>query len=496
MHTIQLLYAASAISRHPEGLRQDLEFRMLVENLAFEKLVEVHWAGEDGNWRTLAAAFHAGVNERVEVWRARASFTEAPQDPPLPGDIRFALRYHVGDQEFWDNNNSSNHEIIADSGIHLSDEFTLLNIDDQPLLAAGQDHHPIVVAVRRPGLHKKVFVRWTPDRWNTVLEAPCLFKRRHWDRAPGGTTRNPNRYGDELWITQLRTGDAFRVDYAIGCECGDEPVFWDDNFGANYHARHDRLKVLTLNLHCLQEENQDAKLSAVARAISELGADIVCLQEVAEPWNDGSGDWAANTARIIRDRTDRPYHLHCDWSHRGFGRFREGSAILSKYGFAWTDSRYVSSVRDPGNINARKVVMACVPVPCMGLINVYSTHLSWWSGGFPEQFANLRQWASDLHGAGTAASLLCGDFNAAVGTEGYELLTADGGFGDEFLRARAQMRRAEGPAIPVPAERRIDFIAQRRGGSLDAVAARELFTDSDYGRVSDHPGYVVEFEPR
>jgi hypothetical protein len=32
--------------------------------------------------------------------------------------------------------------------------------------------------------------------------------------------------------------------------------------------------------------------------------------------------------------------------------------------------------------------------------------------------------------------------------------------------------------------------------SLQAVAARELFTNrDDYGRVSDHIGYCVEFEP-
>jgi hypothetical protein len=36
----------------------------------------------------------------------------------------------------------------------------------------------------------------------------------------------------------------------------------------------------------------------------------------------------------------------------------------------------------------------------------------------------------------------------------------------------------------------------QRNSSLQAVAARELFTDNDYyGRVSDHTGYCVEFEP-
>jgi maltose 6'-phosphate phosphatase len=35
----------------------------------------------------------------------------------------------------------------------------------------------------------------------------------------------------------------------------------------------------------------------------------------------------------------------------------------------------------------------------------------------------------------------------------------------------------------------------QKHSSLQAVAARELFTNGDYGRVSDHIGYCVEFEP-
>ena len=43
---------------------------------------------------------------------------------------------------------------------------------------------------------------------------------------------------------------------------------------------------------------------------------------------------------------------------------------------------------------------------------------------------------------------------------------------------------------------RIDFIFLQKHSSLQAVAARELFTNGDhYGRVSDHTGYCIEFEP-
>ena len=51
----------------------------------------------------------------------------------------------------------------------------------------------------------------------------------------------------------------------------------------------DLLRVLILNLHCYQEDNQDHKLSQIARAINDCDVDVVCLQEVAELWNNGHG---------------------------------------------------------------------------------------------------------------------------------------------------------------------------------------------------------------
>ena len=102
------------------------------------------------------------------------------------------------------------------------------------------------------------------------------------------SARNPNRYDTSIWISQLKIDDAFRVQYAIGCETPSGTI-WDNNFGRNYLARRQRLKILTLNLHCYQEENQDAKFSQIARAIDDLDIDVVCLQEVAENWGEGRG---------------------------------------------------------------------------------------------------------------------------------------------------------------------------------------------------------------
>ena len=501
MKPIELLYVANVISRQGDGARQDLTFRLLVEHRAFEKIVEVHWAGEDGVWHVLPAEWLYSLDPQRELWQAHTSVFAAGEHDALPGDVRFALRCHMAGQEFWDSNLGFNHDINADSGIRLANAYTLLHVDYRPRLEPGQDYLPITVAFRPSAPVRHVYVRWSTDRWRTFTDTPCYFRRRHWGGTAASNARNPNSYGNEIWISHLGVGTAYRVAYAIAGETATGTV-WDDNFGRNYTAHRDRLKILTLNLHCNQESDQDAKLSLIAQAIRDLDIDIVCLQEVAEPWNEGHGDGAANTARLIQDRIGRSYRLHHDWSHLGFDRYREGSAILSRHEILRTDSGYVSLSQDPLNIHARRVVNARINVPYIGVVNVFSSHLSWIDDGFREQFPRLRQWANEQHADGAAATLLCGDFNVRAGSEGYDLATRDGNFTDQFLLAQLRQRYDEGygpppnsHARPEPEDGRIDFLFAHRDSRLEPVAARELFTDTDYGRVSDHPGYLVEFEP-
>lgn len=501
MEAIELLHARNTIARHRQRLQQELAFVMLVDNIAFDKLVEVHWAGEDKVWHTMRAEYQRSGGTNREVWRAQATFHPS-EDASLPGDVEFALHYRVQGKEYWDNNHSRNYLSNADSGVLLDENARLLNADFNPVLLPGQRHYPITVAVRHSLQPRRVYLHWTTDNWRTTQVTPCFFRRMHWDKTRRSGARNPNRYDTSIWISQINVDDAFRVQYAIACETPRRTI-WDNNFGQNYVARRGRLKVLTLNLHCYQEDNQDAKFSHIARAIDEQDIDIVCLQEVGENWGDGKGDWNSNAARIIRDRLRRHYHLHTDWSHLGFDRYREGVAILSKYDFRATDAGYVSPSHDVHSINSRKVVMVQIDVPYMGVVNVFSAHLSWPSGGFHEQFERLRAWANHKHGHDLAATLLCGDFNIKAGSEAYQAVVHTREFEDQYLAATARdvfdkIFRRQSPHIErhLAADGRIDYIFMHSHGRLHAVSARELFTNGDhYGRVSDHVGYCVEFEP-
>ncbi|MCK5889333.1 MAG: endonuclease, partial [Methylococcales bacterium] len=70
MATAQLLYIENIISRQQDQVVQSLNFLMTVENLGFDKTVDILWAGEDGKWYTLAAKFHSMQGGGREYWMA------------------------------------------------------------------------------------------------------------------------------------------------------------------------------------------------------------------------------------------------------------------------------------------------------------------------------------------------------------------------------------------------------------------------------------------
>lgn len=502
MNEIELLYVENVISRKRGVLQQALTFCLLVRNIAYEKQVEIRWAGEDGAWQTLPAEYWAPSGDDGEIWLARV-WRQAAPTASLPGNIEFVCGLRAAGAEYWAKAGRDHYRCEADSGLNLGPGRVLLHVGYHPRLQDDQKALNIDVAVSaalNPHAAARVFVEWSDDGWRTRQRTPCVMARDHWDKTEQSNARNPNQYGVQLWTARLNLRDTYRVEYAIGCvtAAGER---WDNNRGLNYTARHTDLKVLTLNLHCYQEEDQDRKFSVIAKAINDLDIDLVCLQEVAENWNEGQGDWNSNAARIISERLNRPYHLFTDWAHRGFDRYREGVAILSRYPIRRHEGRYVSASHDPYSIHARKAVWARVEVPFIGPVNVFSTHLSWWQDGFSQQFDALAAWANSCHTRSVAATLICGDFNAKAGGEGYAHVVHTSEYEDQFLKQtdrrifdRVYDKRSPDWPDALRHDGRIDYIWLKRGSRLEPVAARRLFVDTDYGRVSDHEGFLVTFE--
>ena len=489
MNEIQLV----TVERVPAGKDgthfQRLRFLLSVENLGYAKEVDVVWTLGQGAWLSLSARYRGPVGEHREYWQAQASIAEVFGHAGS-GVIRFALRLRCAGQEYWDNNLGADYFIPEEPGIMIHRDVPLQNLDWEDGLHDRQQLVPLRVAVNPALAAEQVVVHWSTDQWQHTWQTACRLENR------------VQPHGAELWTAGLPVGDAYRLAYSITAGNRARQV-WDNHGGQNYQARRAPLTILILNLHCYQEEDQDRKLTQIAAAIDDLQVGVVCFQEVAENWNQGEGDRASNAARIINGRLRHPLHICTDWSHLGFDRHREGVAILSRYPIMQHHGRYVSNGNDIHNIHSRKVLMARLRIPYMGLVNVFSVHLSWWEDGFQTQFQRLAAWAhaEALEGGGT--SLLCGDFNVTPGSAGYRYAVEEKQYEDQCLAVHQaglfqQLDRINDPHwrnFP-GADCRVDYIFMRKGEALAVTSARTLFTDQDYGRVSDHCGYLMTFEPR
>jgi maltose 6'-phosphate phosphatase len=486
---IQFLTVENTVRRSKRPAQQHIAFLLLVANLGYEKQVDILWTGNDDIWRKLPARFQADRGDGHEYWRAGITL-DSKTCGPLPGVIRFALRLRCLDQEYWDNNQEENYTCLPNTGLMLAWPVVLQNLNFADALEEDQHWVNLKIAVNHWFAADQVVIHWTTDNWLHTHQAHCH------------PSPQKKRSSTQIWTARLPIGQAFRLQYAISCENQHQQV-WDNNAGQNYRLSRQPLRIMILNLHCYQEDSQDEKFTQIATAIDDLAVDVVCFQEVAEHWNHGQGDWASNSANIINQRLLQPFYLYTDWSHLGFDKYREGVAILSRHPLLESQSRYVSDTEDVFNIHARKVVMTAIDLPYMGRINIFSAHLSWWENGFRQQFQRLRQWAESLQTEDVNATLLCGDFNITVGSEGYREVVEHSQYQDQYLIANGmglyddmfRVNDAHWQNYSTD-EYRIDYIFMTQHSRLRVATARVLFTEWDYGQVSDHCGYLMIFEPQ
>ncbi|MGB2079679.1 MAG: exodeoxyribonuclease III, partial [Vibrio sp.] len=102
------------------------------------------------------------------------------------------------------------------------------------------------------------------------------------------------------------------------------------------------MKVLTLNTHSWQEENQLEKLETLTHAILEQDFDVIALQEVNqhqssalihEPIPSNTGIKQGNYAYLLQKKLARlgaKYHLCWDYVHQSYDVYEEGLAFLTK----------------------------------------------------------------------------------------------------------------------------------------------------------------------
>ncbi|OIU70443.1 endonuclease/exonuclease/phosphatase family protein [Rossellomorea aquimaris] len=262
------------------------------------------------------------------------------------------------------------------------------------------------------------------------------------------------------------------------------------------------MKLLTLNCHSWQEDNQLEKISVLARKIAEKSYDVIALQEVSqliESENVSGIIKKDNFALVLLGELERhgvtDYRLVWDFAHIGYDVYEEGVAILTKHDIVEEHRFFISKSHDQSYWKTRKIVGATLSYHGRPL-SFYSCHLGWWED---EEEPFQYQADSLLEGISTESpAFLMGDFNnnAHVRDEGYDYLLRKG-LEDTFELAA---ERDDGVTVEGEiagwdenkVDLRIDLVLANE--RFDVASSRVVFNGENEDVVSDHYGVEVVIE--
>jgi hypothetical protein len=199
-----------------------------VENIAYHKKVVVHY-GVSGkpDWLDVDATYVGPSSGNREVWTFKTP--DYPHPPRLATDFRFAIRYTVAGQTYWDNNSGRDYRVgIGPRPVFPRVALSGASVD---LIQAEAMHGKLVVdiAVKNVAYHKKVEVVYTVDDWATSKVASASYRTSSWGCLD---------YGDAKYLEQWRLDTPIpagtkRVKLAISYTVGGV-THWDNNQKADY----------------------------------------------------------------------------------------------------------------------------------------------------------------------------------------------------------------------------------------------------------------------
>ncbi len=262
------------------------------------------------------------------------------------------------------------------------------------------------------------------------------------------------------------------------------------------------MRLLTLNCHSWQEEDQIEKIRYLAETISQGGYDVVALQEVSQHKdseiiydNIREDNFAHLLVEELR-KLGSNYNFIWDFSHYGYDVWEEGVALLSKHSIEDIESFYISNSDSIHNWKSRKIVGGRVEVEEES-IAFYTCHTGWWSDEdepFEHQGRELHKRLRDLN----TRAFFMGDFNndARVRGEGYDFLVQKK-FIDTFTLAKS---KDEGHTVlgdiagweGDSSHKRLDMIFTNR--ITDVKSSRVIFNGENKEIISDHFGVEVTLD--
>lgn len=258
------------------------------------------------------------------------------------------------------------------------------------------------------------------------------------------------------------------------------------------------MKLLTLNCHSWQEENQLEKMTILATAIHEQSYDVIALQEVSQSITSEKVDERVKTDNFVLlllqklNELGSSYTYIWDFSHIGYDLFEEGVALLTKHPIISHESFFVSRSEDTSFWKARKVVKMTIDFDGED-VDFLSCHLGWWSDEeepFSEQMDQLVSYMDQ-----NVPHFLMGDFNNEAGRnqEGYTYVLELGYYDTHHLAKQKDSGITVSGQIDGwkknAEDKRIDYIFV--SNKSDVVSSNVVFNGENRPVISDHFGIEV-----
>lgn len=198
-----------------------------VANLGPVKTVTVHYTTDNITWYDASAYYVGPTDASHEKWHFSISTNGSTADHSELKNlkfIKFALKYEVNNQTYWDNNGSENYYNEVNNSYPLTSiilgEPNVLNADSN--LNNGTFSGNIYVKNLNPA--KTVKIVYTTDNWATIHEGYATYV---------GRLNNLNSV--EGWKYSFDVPGASNVKYAISYTTGGQ-TYWDNNYGHNYEV--------------------------------------------------------------------------------------------------------------------------------------------------------------------------------------------------------------------------------------------------------------------
>lgn len=259
------------------------------------------------------------------------------------------------------------------------------------------------------------------------------------------------------------------------------------------------MKILTLNCHSWQEENQLEKIKYLAGIIYEKNYAVIALQEVSQHResqiiydNIREDNFALLLVEEIK-KLGTTYNFIWDFSHYGYDIYEEGVALLSKEPFISSESLYISQSNSIENWKSRKIVGGSIDL-YDEIYTFYSCHTGWWNDDdepFKYQAEKILEISKNIN----HKVFFMGDFNngASVNGEGYDFLIKNGLI-DTFIEAKM---KDDGCTVPGKiagweddlSKKRLDLILTRT--HMKICSSNIIFNGKNKKIVSDHFGVEI-----